>query len=101
MYTKAERRAARDRVAAYHEACLTDLLAHVTQAADEFRAGHIDAYHVDDLIHQYHRASQELWKFCWVGGSGAHIELTDHLIQQLQRESRAEDWWERGRPRRR
>ncbi len=41
--TKAERRAARDRVSAYHQAQLGELLSHVGAAIDRYRAGEIDA----------------------------------------------------------
>ena len=65
MGTKAERRAARERVSAYHQAQLGELLINVTAAIDRYRAGEIDAYTVDETIHHYHRAAGELWKFCF------------------------------------
>jgi hypothetical protein len=99
--TKAERRTARERVAAYHESCLTDLVAHVAEALEKLRTGEVDVYDVDETIHQYHRATQELWKFCWGGGSGNHIDLVDRVIQQNQTEEQATEWWERGAARRR
>jgi hypothetical protein len=71
--TKADRRAARERVAAYHEAQLGELIEQVTAAIDGYRAGEIDAYTVDETIHHYHRAARELWKFCWSGGGGTHL----------------------------
>jgi hypothetical protein len=37
--TKAERRAARERVAAYHEARLAELIAYIVAAVDRYRAG--------------------------------------------------------------
>jgi hypothetical protein len=43
MGTKAERRAARERVSAYHHAQLAELLTHVAAAIDRYRAGEIDA----------------------------------------------------------
>ena len=79
MGTKAERRAARERVAAYHEARLAELIEHITAAIDRYRTGEIDAYVVDETIHHYHRAARELWKFCWSGGGGTHIEVIAHL----------------------
>jgi hypothetical protein len=100
MDAKAARRAARERVAGYHEACLAELLAHVTEAVDRHRAGEIDVYALDETIHQYHRAAQELWKFCWGSGSGTHLDLVDRMIQQ-QPDVRAADWWDRGAPRHR
>jgi hypothetical protein len=44
MATKAERRAARERVSAYHESQLPGLLRHVGAEIDRFRAREIDAY---------------------------------------------------------
>jgi hypothetical protein len=49
--TKAERRAARERVSAYHQAQLAELLSHVGAAIDRYRAGEIDTYAVDETIH--------------------------------------------------
>jgi hypothetical protein len=43
MATKAERRAARERVSAYHESQLAGLLGHVGAEIDRYRAGEIDA----------------------------------------------------------
>jgi hypothetical protein len=62
MGTKAERRAARERVSAYHHAQLAELLTHVAAAIDRYRADEIDAHAVDETIHHYHRAG-ELWKW--------------------------------------
>jgi len=44
MATKAERRAARERVSAYHDSQLAGLLGHVGAEIDRYRAGEIDAY---------------------------------------------------------
>lgn len=41
-----------------------------------FRGGEVDAFGVDDVIHQYKRAARELWKFCWLAGAGAGVERT-------------------------
>ena len=57
MSTKAERRAARERVSAYHQSQLAELLSHVGAAIDRYRAGEIDAYAMDETIHHYHRAA--------------------------------------------
>jgi hypothetical protein len=78
--TKAERRAANNRVAVYHEARLGELIEYVTAAIDRYPAGEIDAYTVDETIHRYHRAVHELWKFCWSGGGGTPIEVVAGLI---------------------
>jgi hypothetical protein len=61
--TKAERRAAHERVSAYHRAQLAELQSHVGVAIDRYRAGKVDACAVDKTIHHYHRAATELWKF--------------------------------------
>ena len=98
---KAERRAARELVAAYHETQLTELFEHVLSAVDRYRAGEIDVYDIDEAVHHYHRAAQELWKFCWSSGSGSHVEFIAHTIQRLTDDQEPIDWWERGAPRRR
>jgi hypothetical protein len=99
--TKSERRAARERVGAYHEAELARLLEHVATAVECYRAGEIDAYALDETIHQYHRAAQELWKFCFSQGGGTHTEMIAGILERMATEDEAIDWWDRGRPRRR
>ena len=42
--SKSERQAARALVAAYHEARLADLIEHVAEELDRYRAGEVDAY---------------------------------------------------------
>lgn len=93
MSTKAERRAAREKVGAYHEAELGRLVDHVAEAVDRYRAGEADAYDVDETLFQYSRAAKELWKFCNLG----HVESTARMID----DDPPGDWWERGAPRRR
>jgi hypothetical protein len=90
--TKAERRAARERVSAYHQAQLAELLSHVGAA--------IDAYAVDETIHHYHRAAAELWKFCFARGGGTHAEFIAGLLDRMTGDAEAIDWWERATPRR-
>ena len=68
--TKADRRAARERVSAYHQSQLAELLSHVAAAIDRYRAGEIDAYAADETIHHYHRAAGNLRKFFFVRGGG-------------------------------
>jgi hypothetical protein len=51
-------------VAAYHEAALGELVAHVAAAIDDFRSGALDAFEVDRVLFQYSRGAKELWKFC-------------------------------------
>ena len=98
MSTKAERPQARERVAAYHEACLGELVEHVAGALERYRAGDIDAYDVDETIHHYYRAARELWKFCWSSGGSAHPKLIAHLIDEQTADGQAIDWWQRGTP---
>ena len=83
MATKAERRAARERVSAYHESQLAGLLGHVGAEIDRYRAGEIDAYAADETIHHYHRAAAELWKFCFAQGGGAHAEFIAGLLDRM------------------
>ena len=97
MSTKAERRAARQQVAAYHEEQLAALIQRVAEAVDRHRSGHLDAFEVDELIFQYQRAAKQLWTFCVRAGS--RVELTAHIIQRMGEDGEAIDWWERGRPR--
>lgn len=93
MSTKSERRAAREVVAAYHEARLVELVARVGEGVDGFRGGELDAFETDQLIFQYSRAAKELWKFCNL----PDVEFTAHLVS----DGAPIDWWERGAPKRR
>src|SRR5580658_9456507 len=95
MATKAERRAARERVSAYHESQLAGLLGHVEAEIDRYRAGEIDAYAADETIHHYHRAAAELWKFCFARGGGAHVESIANLLDRMTADAETTDWWER------
>jgi hypothetical protein len=69
-------------VAAYHEAGLGQLVAHVANVHDGYRAGELDAHAVDETIRHNHHAARELWKFCWAGGSSTHLELIARLIDE-------------------
>jgi hypothetical protein len=91
--TKAERRAARETVAAYHEEQLGRLVEQLADAIDRHRAAEIDAFDVDEVVFQYSRAAKELWKFCNLGD----IEIAARIID----EHPPTDWWDRGAPRRR
>jgi hypothetical protein len=93
MSSKSERRAAREAVAAYHEARLAELIQRVGEAVDDFRAGELDAFDADQIIFQYGRASKELWKFCNL----PDVEFTARVIGDRA----PADWWDRGAPRRR
>ena len=99
--SKRERRADRALVAAYHEARLGELVEHVAEAVGRFRAGEQDAFAVDEVIHQYHRAARELWKFCWLGGAGAGVERTARILRDMASADERGDWWARGAPRER
>jgi hypothetical protein len=99
--TSAERRAARERVSAYHQSQLAELLTHVAAAIDRYRAGEIDAYAVDETIHHYHRAAGELWKFCFACGGGTHAEFITGLLDRMTGDAETIDWWERAAPRQR
>ena len=98
MGTKAERRAARAHVTAYHEARLGELIEYITAAVDRYRAGEIDAYDVDEAIHHYHRAARELWKFCWSGGGGAHTEIIADVLDRMATDGESINWWDRVAP---
>jgi len=50
MSGKSERRAARETVAAYHEARLAELVQRVGEAIDRFRVGEVDAFDIDQVI---------------------------------------------------
>jgi hypothetical protein len=96
--SKAERRAARAAVGAYHEAELARLLDHVRQGLARYDAGEIDAFEVDELIHHYKRAAQKLWTFCT--GGGAHVHSTARTLEWLREQGELPDWWEQATPRR-
>ena len=93
MSSKAERRAARETVAAYHEEQLGRLVEYVARAIDRHRAGELDAFDVDAVVFQYSRAAKELWKFCNL----TNVEIAALVIA----EDPPADWWERGAPRQR
>lgn len=88
MSTKSERQAARQAVGAYHEVSLAELVEHVSEAVDRFRAGELDAFEFDDVMFQYSRAAKELWKFC---------NTSDVLFTATRvRDQPQVNWWERG-----
>ena len=93
--TRAERQIARALVAAYHEARLADLIEHVAKELNRYHAGQVDVHAVDETVHHYHLASQELWKVCWSGGVGANIEIVARTLEQLAEDGQTVDWWER------
>jgi hypothetical protein len=77
---------------------LATLLEHVADAIDAHRAGTLDVHDVDEVIHHYERAARELWKFCWSGGVGAHIEIVARIIEEPVSDEDPVDWWQRGAP---
>ncbi len=91
---KARRRADRALVGNYHQAELTKLLEHVRAGFTEYDAGQIDAFELDEIIHQYKRATIELWKFC--GATGSRVAAAARAIEWRTREGTAIDWWEQG-----
>ena len=97
--TSAERRAARERVSAHHQSQLAELLNHVAAAIDRYRAGEIDASAVDETIHHYHRATGNLWKFCFARGGGTHTEFIADLLDRMTADAEPIDWWKRATPR--
>lgn len=99
--SKRERQADRALVAAYHEARLGELVERVAEAVDRFRACEQNAFAVDEVIHQYQRAARELWKFCWLGGSGAGVEFTARALRDMADQGERADWWQLGAPRER
>ena len=92
MSQKSDRQHAREAVAAYHEAELAELVAHVAEAIDRFRSGELKAFDVDEVLFQYSRAAKELWKFCNIG----NVQVTAGQLHGAP----PIDWWERGTPRR-
>ena len=77
----------------YHEQQLGELVRHVKLAVEQFQAGELDAFEVDEVIFQYSRAAKELWKFCNMG----HVEVAARIV----RDEPPDGWFERGARRRR
>lgn len=93
MSTKAERRTAREKVAAYHEEQLSRLVERLADAIDRHREAELNALEVDEVVFQYCRAAKELWKFCNLG----NVEIAARIIA----DDPPMDWWDRGTPRKR
>ena len=93
MAAKAGRRAARERVSAYHESQLAGLPGHVGEETGRYRAGEIDAYAADETIHRYYRAAAELRKkFCFAQGGSAHVELIAGILDRMTADAETIDW---------
>jgi hypothetical protein len=93
MSGQSPRRIAQERIAAYHDARLAELIGHVEDAIGRFRDGELDAFETDHAIFQYSRAAKELWKFC----NSTDAEFAASLID----DRKPIDWWQLGEPRRR
>jgi hypothetical protein len=98
---KNARRAALERVAAYHETCLAGPVEQVATAINHYRADEQTASEVDATIHHYHRAARELWKFYWAGGGGAPTEFVAAEIDRQLADGHQPDWWQHRELRRR
>jgi hypothetical protein len=96
---RAEQRAARETIGAYHEAQLRLLLDRVRDGFSRLDAGEIDAFELDDLIHRYKRSARELWKFC--GQTGSDWLTAVRTLEFWQEQGEVPDWWAAGEPRRR
>jgi hypothetical protein len=97
---KAQRRAAREAVAAYHQEELRVLLDHVRAGFARLDAGEIDEFDLDELIHRYKKAAARLWSFC--GTSAAHWQQAANMIQGASdRSGSPRNWWVEAEPRER
>ena len=97
--TKAERRAAHERVSTYHEAELAKLVEQVENAIARYRAGEVDVHNVDSVIHRYSKAARKLWKFCWAArGSGSHVLFVSRTLELWVAEGDQVDWWQEANP---
>jgi hypothetical protein len=99
--SKQGQRVARALIATYHEAELAGLVEHVAEAIERYRAGELDVHDVDEVIHRYHKATQELWKFCFRSGSGVYAETVVATLEHLTAEGERPDWWAAAEPQRR
>jgi hypothetical protein len=79
---KADRRASRELIAAYHQSQLRTLLEHVRAGFAQLDSGEIHEFDMDDLIHHYKRSAAELWKFCGTHRGDPH---QDHRQPALHR----------------
>lgn len=96
---RAERRAARQAIGAYHEAQLRLLLDRVRDGFGRLDAEEIDAFELDELIHRYQRSARELWKFC--GQTGLDWVRAVRMLELWEQEGELPDWWDRRQPGRR
>ena len=97
---KAQRRAARKTIAAYHEEQLQLLLERVREGFARLDAGEIDVFELDELINHYKQSARELWKFCNLTGGGPLRALRALEFLKEQGEE-PPNWWAAGEHRRR
>ena len=95
---KANRRAARELIAAYHQTQLRTLLERVGAGFAQLDAAQIDEFDLDDLIHHYKRSAAELWKFC--GSTGSQWQQAANALAYMREQGEEPDWWDGGAPRR-
>lgn len=100
MDGKAERRAARDLVAAFHREQLRALLGHVRRGFEQLDDGVIDEFELDELIHRYKKAASKLWAFCGAGG-GRQVDAAHAITYMRERGQEPPDWWNDAAPPRR
>jgi hypothetical protein len=94
MNDKAERRAAREQIAAYQREQLRALLERVRDGFARLDAGKIDEFDLDDLIHHYKCSAHALWKYC--GSSGGQWLHAANVLNYLREQGEEPDWWEQG-----
>lgn len=90
--TKGERVAARVRIEQYHERKLAALQAAVSTAFQQCQAGAIDAFALDQVIHQYHGQSQEL--FAFINAFFPSNARLPQLLALIDAEERGEWSWQ-------
>jgi hypothetical protein len=78
---KAGRRAARERVAAYHQEQLRVLLEHVRAGLAQLDGGEIDEFDLDDLIHRYKRAARSCGRSAGRAAASGSRPLTPSLTR--------------------
>src|SRR5688500_12109020 len=91
LSAKAQRRQARELIAAYHRDQLRVLLDHVRDGFARLDSGGLDEFELDDLIHHYKRAARKLWTFC--GSSGSQWLQAANALTYLRARGEEPDWW--------
>ena len=88
---KAQRRAARALIAAYHQEQLRALLDRVREGFARLDSGQIDEFELDELIHRYKQAAADLWRFC--GSTGGQWLQASNTLTYLREHGEEPDWW--------